>query len=226
MNLALLDRFTPLTNIQSQHFKVFDQGTYLYQLNGEDTDIEEPWQILKNGDITIIRSVRHSVNYGMKLSVKAHITKSNKTIELGYSEAEQDDIDAQYQIDSQGQWKLVQSHPGDIFQKIGKNEGMVIFPLLRIFTGEMLLACKSKETQVLVPDIRLQTKYNDKLKPSFDQRSAKYLGFSGKGKKYQFNSEHYQEEGAQCFLNKDGILSQYSWQQTADMHWLVSLEKT
>ncbi|TRX55040.1 hypothetical protein [Thalassomonas sp. M1454] len=225
MNLALLDKFTPLTNIQKQHFTVFDQGTYLYQLNGKNTDIEEPWQILKNGDITIVRSVRYSKNYAMKLSVKAHITENNKTIELSYSEDDNDDIDAKYQLDNEGNWKLVQSHPGDIFQKHGKNPGMVIFPLLRIFTGEMLLACKSKTTQVLVPDIRLTASYNDKLKPSFDQRNAKYLGFSGKGKKYQFNSEHYQEEGAQCFLNKDGILSQYSWQQTPEMLWQITLQK-
>lgn len=228
MDKALLDKMVPLTAIQKQHFKIMDQGQYQYHLNGESTDIQEPWQILENGNLQIIRSVRYSEKYRVKLSVVAHISEGNQVVDISYSEGDSPDINAEYRIDGQGNWKVTQSHPGDIFQQHGCVEGLVIFPLLRIFSGTMLQDCKidnGQQKQVLVPDIRLATRYNDKLKPSFDLRKTKSLGTNGKGKKLSFTSEHYQEDQAEFYLNKLGQLSQYCWQQKPDVHWQVYLVK-
>lgn len=225
---SLLEKFTPLTKIQQQHFVVIDQGEYKYRLNGEVTDLKEPWQILKNGGLTIIRSVRYSESYQVTLAVVAHISENNQQIRISYSESNKPVIDAEYHIDNHGNWRVIQSHPGDIFQQQGQQDGLVLFPLLRVFSGAMLNACrlaKGKERSVLIPDICLTTKYSHKLKPSFDSRKTKYVARTNKGMKYNFLSQHYREENAEFYINNSGLLSYYKWQQSDDVLWQATLHQ-
>ncbi|QBY04544.1 hypothetical protein E2K93_09140 [Thalassotalea sp. HSM 43] len=228
MDISLLDKYVPLTRIQQTHFKVKDQGCYDYTLNHQSTDLQEPWQILENGDMQIIRSVRYSRQYKVLLAVSCHITKSTQTIDLSYQEGDNPEIIAQYKIDKDGNWQVSQSHPGDIFKQQGHDPDLVIFPLLRIFSGQMLIDCKLRgqaKRQVLIPDIRPESGYNDKLKPSFDMRTSKAKGVNGRGRKFQFISEHYQEDSAQFYLNEHGQLDFYQWQQAPQKLWQVTLCK-
>ncbi|WP_371189384.1 hypothetical protein [Thalassotalea maritima] len=224
--LALLDEHTPLSPIQRQYFSPVAQGHYHYQLNQQEVGIQEPWQILENDQVSIIRSVRYVKDQAIALAVVNHTTSVAQTIDIHFKPCDGADVLAQYSVTGDGHWHVSQRHCGDLFKYSGHVRNGAVYPLLRVFTGNMLQHCQSKDDQpcpVLLPDIRVQASGNNKLKPHIDWRYSRCVEETEKGRKFTCSSQHYDEGNAHFYVNQDNILDFYQWQQDEAQLWQVQL---
>jgi hypothetical protein len=105
--------------------------------------------------------------------------------------------------------------------------GMLLFPLLRVFAGDVVRAVAAGGAGgrvVLVPDIRPGCAPEDLLAPVLDVRTAEPVGPPREdlSQAYGYVGGSY-EDGAVFRVRPDGLLAAYAWRQPEVGTWEVDL---
>jgi len=121
-------------------------------------------------------------------------------------------------------------------------EGSQLFPLLRVFSGPVVMACATATgpgasgSTVVVPDVRDPSKADRLLTPLTDVRTAKDVGTEGvvveraesadeveQATVFRYFGGSYSDEGAEVVVDSGGLLRRYAWDQPGAGHWDVRL---
>ncbi|MCC5825016.1 hypothetical protein [Alkalimonas sp.] len=198
------------------------QGAYQYQLNGQPTDIQEPWRqgINAKGE-RIIQSLRSSAQHQMLLKVHWQQQPHGQSAQLFWQDGTAEPISACYQIEAE-RWHC---QLGNRQLSGSQAAPWHFFPLLRVFSGAMVLALQQPQP-LLLPDIEQITAPEDKLRPIWDHRQSRCINPSAAQREFVLSGGHYREDNARFFLNQAGLLQQYSWQQSPDVCWEITLAQS
>lgn len=212
------------------------QGYFSYQLNGRLTDIIEPWRIgrvpfISNNSIggnphtaadlhsTVIQSLRHSRQYQLLLTADWQQRCQQQQCVLYWQQGDSPGVTARYQLSGQS-WYCEQA--------VTRQQGELcspwhFFPLLRVFSGAMLLALEQGPTQLILPDIEVDTVPADKLRPKLDTRQSQAIESTAQDTRcFIMTGGHYREDNAVFTLNEAGLLLSYQWQQDDRHCWQVT----
>lgn len=212
------ERFFPLEAGES----ALDSGCYRYHCNGERTDIVEPWCRHRNLQGALVTRALRTYNDKFLLAVR-HRRESDKQQLvlrwhlLGSGQA----VSAEYQLaDGRLSWSRNDGSGGD--EPIGA--GVWLFPLMRVFTGDLLpvIEAGGGEGEVLLPSIKTPDRPETLFRPLLSTRRAVRLE-DGSPCCYRYEGGEY-EQGALCWLREDGLLERYQWQQGDQFFWEVDLE--
>lgn len=192
-------------------------GRYRYRLNGALTDIVEPWLQHRQPDGSVITRSSRSDGANFVLAVKAG-QKGETAFATFYWENFAGAREAHYLLRADElRWSLDGEKPTT--QSL--NTPLCFFPLMRIFSGETILAIDSSggKARVLVPSIKTPEQRESLFVPLFSERSVEVLGSNT----YHYCGGEY-DDGALYQLNEKGLLQRYSWQQSESQLWEVELD--
>lgn len=186
-------------------------GSYIYTLNGQPTNIVETFEI--NGNH--IHSERTA--FGVTMRVDA-VLEDDRVMQFQIDYGE--DVSAKYTVHGWGvEVERVRAGKRLVEQK--QIEGRFeAFPLMRIFMGRVIRQIESvagQKIQIVVPWIFDPKNEEMFLSAHVDWRSAKRLD----GDLYQYVGENY-DETAKFWVDVRGVLTRYEWKQ-GDGLWDVKL---
>jgi hypothetical protein len=212
-------------------------GTYIYLLNNKPTGITEKFyiEILPDGKQLTV-STRDASVYGTIFTVKA-IEKNNKFQAFEINFKKESEINAIYKF-ADKTFHFERTINGEMVDnetfELPKN--CVIFPLMRCFQGKTILQVAKNQaiTTVLVPNIINPNDTKNLLKPTFDQRTAENIGQEAiafyqahsvtfETNIYRYFTKHY-DENSRFWIDKNGLLVAYQFQQTHDKLWNIHLQ--
>jgi hypothetical protein len=219
-------------------------GTYEYFLNNEPTGITEKFNVENLADGTTISiSERNSSVYETMIYTNAELIGNRfKSFEINITNKknyEVADVHATYQF-TENQFEFIRQLNGKITDKFIQDlpNNCAIFPLMRCFQGQTILQVAQNQTvtPVLVPDIQNPNDAENLLKPTFDERTAKFLkketiafyepeSVSLETNLYKYLSKHY-DDNSQFWINDEGLLVAYQFVQAADKIWTIKLKQT
>ncbi len=206
-----------------------NSGIYNYFLNGEPTGIIETFEvkILPDGS-SVTTSSRNATPYNTTITVKT-ISKKNKfyVCKIAYQKDE-NKMDANYEF-SETSFKVLRKFNGEIVQDeiFDLPKDASLFPLMRCFQGQTILQVTKNEcfTTVIVPDIQPSTDFENLLKPTFDERTAKLIFEKDNLCVYNYLSKHY-DDNSEFYLDENGLLVYYKFVQNESQTWEIRLEST
>jgi hypothetical protein len=204
-----------------------NSGTYSYFLNGEPTGVIETFDIKTMPDGSkLTTSIRDAKPFNTTITVKT-IEKKDKfqTCKIAYQkdelhvEADYKFTENSFQVLLKSDGKIVQDETFDL------PKDAIFFPLMRCFQGNTILQVAQNQdfTTVIVPDIQPTTKFEDLLKPTFDERTAKFLRLNNNLSVFKYLSKHY-NENSEFHLDKNGLLIYYKFVQSESQTWKITLE--
>jgi hypothetical protein len=107
-----------------------------------------------------------------------------------------------------------------------------LFGLLRVFTGPLLLAILERggQTQIVTPSLSAQPDRDQLLRPLLSERELRDLGIaqmqtgevSIQARKLSFSGGPY-EQASVCWIDDQGLLLGYDWEQAGVGQWQVRL---
>lgn len=203
-------------------------GSYQYFLNGELTEIEERWQVWETGQSQRISSTRQAP--GVALLVDA-VAQSGvvREFDVSWRPAEGPDIIASYRL-AAGGFTYSRQVAGAVDEvDEGTDQPVILYPLMRIFTGMVIeaVAHGGGEALVLVPTVSGGEAGPPLLGPDLGKRRVSRcegLNWPEPGPRperltrWQFVGGQY-NANARFWLDQGGRLARYQWQQGADQHW-------
>ncbi|MEE2003087.1 hypothetical protein QWY20_16630 [Alkalimonas sp. MEB108] len=200
------------------------QGQYHYQCNGKPTDIEEPWRIgMDAKGHRIIQSLRFSKQHQMLLTVhwqqQGETAEQGQLAELSWQQGSAKPSSACYQL-AKNHW---QCQSGSTLLSGEQDGPWHFFPLLRVFSGAMVLALQ-QEQPLLLPNLELGADAQ-RLLPLWDRRQSFLLEKNSTHSTYAMQGGHYRPDNARFVLAQDGLLQRYHWQQTDALRWDIALER-
>lgn len=211
-------------------------GHYAYFLNGERTAVEESWQVdpVTAGEQSV-RSQRKAP--GVLLDVNATVVQGFVLrCEVCWSADDEVPLLARYaRMDSQLRMSRWEEAGGKITRALDAREGQVpiLYPWMRIFTGPVIqsLAAEGGQADVVVPWIANPAQRECLLLPDISRRqvsrdSSEDLQLPSGGQQrcelWRFVGGQYTED-ASFWLNAQGQLQRYSWNQAPNQQWDVWL---
>ena len=208
-------------------------GRYRYELNGEDSPVDEHFEVSPIDTGRQVTSIREASD-GHRLTVVAEFdrtglmraaisfeTDGQPTVRARYS-ADGDHLSVSRSVDDEpaGEWE--QSRTG----------GFVLSPLLRVFQGPAVAACveHGDVVPVVVPDLTDPTDLDSLLSPLWHERQSSELGrdvmlvgdetvvvrrcsYEGGG----------DDDAAEFWITDDARLVRYRFRQDPDTLWEVRL---
>lgn len=201
-------------------------GTYNYFLNGEPTGVIETFErkILSNSSKQTI-STRDATPFNTIIAVEA-IEKDNRfqNCKIVYQKDESK-IEADYDF-SEKSFQVLRKINGEIVQNetFDSPEKAIFFPLMRCFQGQTILqVARNKDFEtVIVPDIQPSTDFENLLKPTFDERTAKLISKQDNLLIFNYLSKHY-DDNSEFYLDENGLLVYYKFVQSENQTWEVRL---
>jgi hypothetical protein len=215
-------------------YEKVDAGEYLYRLNGQLADVTETWARYRNeAGNYLVESERRAP--GMLLKVAAHIEKNelNRFL-VQWSADDAPELQASYLLSSDSltvEMSEVGLGTNSIRSELQHNTRYQLFPLMRIFSGAVISQLLSRDSgMVVVPDIRDPANRQNLLQPLISDRSAKVLHaetISVEGVEYSTRCCEYvggqYTEGGRFWLSESDLLVRYTWQQSDELFWDVSV---
>lgn len=195
--------------------RVLTQGAYRYRLNAKQTEVREPWVRYQLGDNTVTRTLR-SDGHTFLLGVKAW-GEAGVEFASFYWENPAGRYSANYAFQGNSvRWNL----EGDRPQQKLFGQPTCFFPLMRVFSGETLLAIVENggRSQVLVPSIKTPERRDSLFQPLLSVRTVSRLPDGA----YDYRGGEY-DDGARYELTESGLLGRYAWQQSEGELWEVEL---
>lgn len=205
-------------------------GSYQYFLNGELSEIEEHWQLWETGQSQRIVSTRRAP--GIALSVDAVAQGGRVTeFDVSWRPATGAHISAFYRLGAGGFTCLRQVAGAVDEVDESTDQPVILYPLMRIFTGKVIQAVAhgGGEALVIVPSVSGVDAGPPLLAPDPDKRRVsrcEELNWPEPGptperlSRWQFMGGQY-DANARFWLDERGLLVRYQWQQGADQHWDV-----
>ncbi|MEH6568269.1 MAG: hypothetical protein V7709_04280 [Halioglobus sp.] len=216
-------------------------GSYRYLLNGEPTQVLESWDI--EGDLAAqcqISSRRAAP--GLEIVVDAQLSGGKvQNFNVVWHAGPTETVCARYQ--------LFEDELVVVWRGLGCDEDErteisldaatvqpILFPLMRIFTGPLIncLLEAGGEGNIVLPDISDPANKPRLLRPQFSVRRATVVdaesilyshGEERPCRRCEYTGDQY-TAGSYFWLGADGLLERYQWQQSADLHWDVWLERS
>ncbi|KXI30435.1 hypothetical protein [Paraglaciecola hydrolytica] len=222
-------------------FNIIESGHYVYWLNGTAAKVVEPWCKAQNSQgQVLVHCARFADDYGITILVKHHTSPAAKgnndfSTHISWQQQAQSDICAQYVYNAEQQ-QFSSNLTCDGQQLINSQQRVdkfLFFPLMRVFSGDIIQELTLQGPLLtVVPDIQTPQLRTSLLHPTESIRSAKKFGdeqifIAGKQydtSRYAYLSERYQSEDEAVFwLNSQGLLLKYCWQQSPAQHWQIEL---
>jgi hypothetical protein len=209
------------------------QGSYRYLCNGEPMPVSESFSMqgTLTGDCRV-----ESLRRAGEIAIAAEAQLSNGRVTsaaLQWRHSGEETIAATFTATAD-RW-LVQRQGVAI--ELPRDEGShtpQLFPLLRVFTGPMLLELQSTAGRgsVIVPCIDDPLDRNSLLEPRLSDRCVQLLesddslslaGLQWPCSRYAYTGGRYGEE-TRCWVSRGGLLLRYCWQQSPEQLWDVQLQ--
>ncbi|GLP96330.1 hypothetical protein [Paraferrimonas sedimenticola] len=220
----ILDQHFGNSHDDDQQVQWQRSGSFHYWLNDELTDVVEPWRIGTNPQgVQCIQSVRVSEQYGLVLAADWQQDGEQTHAKVWMRAQGQPEVQAHYNIEG-NVWQARHRGPQGERQQQGECvKGLVFFPLLRVFSGAMLLAMQKPGLTLLLPDIEISCPPNDKLLPKQDLRQSFLLEEQPTvaAQAFGMRGGHYKEDNASFEIDQSGLLHRYLWKQSDTLRWRV-----
>ena len=209
-------------------------GEYVYFCNGEQQAITEPWTIHKRGDAQIVRSRRLAADYGVAITAitLAEADGNTQAALVWQSSANNQDLRREVSIDLASDLFSYQLDDGDI-RLVETTAAYRLFPLMRIYMGEVLdhLVTLDGPGNLLIPNIKDPSDTATLLTPELTERRAVLVkstsvdidGRAVPAKLYDYTGDQY-ESGSCFYVDERGVLLKYTWRQSGDADWDVTLK--
>gem|GEM_PF-3480840 len=199
-------------------------GRYIYETNGVER-AQEPWRIFQTEDdyrITIAErfapdlkthlEVVHREGFDGQESISLTFRESPKGALLAHGDYRLENGLCRFKGQSDHEWSdrpLANAH---------------FFPLMRVFTGAMVIALMQKggQGEVIVPHIAQPEPDKPIFQPMRSQRSVQRM--AGLAPVYLYHGGPY-EKPATILLNNEGLMERYTWEQSDTETWVCRLEK-
>lgn len=215
-------------------YEKVDAGEYLYHLNGQLADVTETWVRYRNeAGNYLVESERRAP--GLLLKVAAHIENNEfNRFTVQWCADGAPELEASYLLSGDA-LTVVRSEVGlgtdSIRSELQHGTRYHLFPLMRIFSGTVISQLLSRDSgMVVVPDIRDSTNRQALLQPLISERSAIVLHnetIDVEGVEYSTRCCEYvggqYAEGGRFWLSESNLLVRYTWQQSAEQFWDVSV---
>ncbi|WP_226660866.1 hypothetical protein [Microbulbifer aggregans] len=221
---------------------VLAQGEYEYLCDGDVMPVAECWQLLRSVDGYEIRSTRTVPSQSLVISACARVRAGQITrclLQWGLEPGGKTVARAFFRMNPDGlgpgECRSEKSPAMYRFRRSGTPSrsipavGVHFFPLMRIFSGQLIgaLAKRGGSGGVLVPWIQDPSRVNKLFAPELSNRRVFYLGvgqagFQGKACDcFHYSGGEY-DNGAEYHL-AEGLMWAYHWQQ-GRKEWQVRLK--
>ncbi|MCP4139137.1 MAG: hypothetical protein GY755_02410 [Chloroflexi bacterium] len=197
-------------------------GRYDYFLNEEQIALYETFQITRDeGLATLISAERVAEAFGNHLRVDTRQKDGAfDQVEIAYASSGKEGIrEANLRVNIHDNIaEVVRVVDGlSIQEKITLPKEYAFLPLLRVFTGNLILKLSEKHLPVCIPNIKNPQDKENWFALNIEQRWA-----TKDGDAFQFLGGQYDEK-ARFWLNDDGFLKRYIWNQKENLRWDVRL---
>ena len=206
-------------------------GRYEYLLNGVATAIEEAWSCRDiAGGGQQLNSYRRTP--GVEINVAAQVHRGLvKDCEFDFKSSSGIYIVTRYAMrgNTLAVSRSENEAPFEDFELDLGEQGALLFPLMRIYTGEVIAALLDSggRGQVVVPDITRPDDASQLLRPLVSTREAALLADSAGGlpnsRACEYTGDQY-GPGSCFWLGEDNTLLAYCWQQSPEQLWEVNLK--
>jgi hypothetical protein len=210
-------------------------GCYDYLCNGEDSGVEERWEVTEFGGRRQVESVRHARPVGITLSVES-LQEGDQFLHCALRWEQQSPgpelvLYADYQFTDNT--LIVKRHWGDEEEQTPAIPVDFVFsPLMRIYNGSVIrqLETRGGECRVCVPWLKDPEQLQQLLLPSYSERKVKHLGTDSISidganmacERYDYSGGEY-TLGTHFWIDASGVMLAYSWQQDRNAHWEIRL---
>jgi hypothetical protein len=210
-------------------------GSYTYLCNGENSGVEESWEISHRGDELHLESVRYARPVGITLRVRSvHKDGQFQRCMLHWLRQLNEhsvEISADYCFDETGVTVFQHCGAEEVeFREAGRE--FVFSPLMRIYNGPIIekLAQSTSSHQVLVPWIKEPDQVKKLLRPDYSERQAELIrddelivdGKTLACKEYDYSGGEYLS-GTRFWIDENQVMLKYCWQQDEKNLWEVIL---
>lgn len=216
-----------------------DSGVYHYRLNAQDTAIEERWQRYRHASGEWqVRSSRRVP--GLELRVDARLSAGLVSrFDVAWCQAGGPQLRAEYDLvaDRVVARRCLAPQPATTEDLVfaGSATPPLLFPLMRIFTGPLIagLLRGGGRGAVVLPFIVDPADHARLLRPVLSEREARVVeegvelelaGARQQCRRCEYLGDQY-GTGDRFWLGPDDLLVRYQWQQSAQQHWDVYLQR-
>lgn len=220
--------------ISSREKDVLAKGEYEYLCDGAPMPVNESWALSRNGNGFALYSQREISALSVEIVARAELCGGHIQRCLLHwidTSSQRGVATASYRAgNGEGKSGIYRFRSVDAPSRSIATEGLLYFPLLRIFAGQLLgqLAARENcEARVLVPWIQDPAQTGELFKPDVSRRRARYLKTVVSGNAggildfFEYSGGRY-ERGAEYCLER-GLLREYRWLQ-GDSEWVVRLK--
>ncbi len=196
-------------------------GAYTYRLNGEIAPVRESW--LRRGSHW--ESTREAP--GLRLHVRAELgAEQVQACELTLEREALGVVAATYELGADTLRCRRRDALGELSELALPCTGLILYPLMRIFTGPVISAldhCGGKG-RVVVPNVHPQAGESQLLLPDSGERSVNRLPDEDRDSAacWQFIGGRYRAD-ARFWVADDGLLQRYTWCEGEQQQWDVQL---
>jgi hypothetical protein len=198
-------------------------GAYKYYVDDVLT-AHEPWTIERDTSGTRrIICVRDASQYGVYLTLNATINADGDAyyaFALSASATGPIKKSAEYRVESATtSYRIMPQRDWKSLEPVGA----IFFPLMRVFTGEMVLGLERNgpDTFVIVPSIERLADIDSVFEPVVSQRSA--VSVSGQPNSFDLTGGAYQAP-TRVLINQQGLLESYNFTDAKGAVWTCQLE--
>ena len=197
-------------------------GRYDYFLNEAPIDVYETFRITRDdGLATVISSERVANAFGSHLRVDARLKdRAYDQVEITYTSSGAERIrTANLRVKFHASTAEAERVVDDlsIHQRINLPDEYLFLPLLRVFTGKVIIQLLEKPLSVLIPNIRDPQDAENWFALGFEERWSVQDGDA-----FNFLGGRY-DDTARFWINNDGLLTRYIWNEKENLRWDVRL---
>jgi hypothetical protein len=220
-------------------------GLYTYYLNERPAGVTEAWSVHRSPGgsycARVERDARAAFGVTILLEVESQAPFAPESVRrfVVWQYNEQNiatqDARAEYVFDAQSVTvaRAINGH-ALAEERITLPSGTVISPLMRVFLGPVILRVwrqgGGQPVPVLTPSLEKTLDPQTLLRPSLDQRQARFLGEEElsltdrvcRARRFQYLSRHY-DASSQFWLDERGVLLRYLFPQSPTQRWDTQL---
>lgn len=210
-------------------------GRYVYLADGQAADIDETWEVVERGDERHTRSTRCVPAARSVLAVES-IQRNGRwrTCDLQWRHSPDDGSQARatasYRF-GEGGIEVRLTPPAGAVKTVRVAACAIFSPLLRIYAGETIhRLCRCGGGRVLVPWIGPPDQAQRLFLPQYSERRVRKVGAArirvdGRSRRcaeFDYSGGPY-VPGARFWVDANGLLLRYRWQQPEGADWDVRL---
>lgn len=196
------------------------RGVYRYRCDGRESDITEPWRLVRHGEQLRLLG-RRLDGSRVLLEVDARY-RGDRCVALRLAaDTPTGRRRLQYRRDDEGLSWFESGAPAATHVALPADA--VLFPLLRAATGPLLRTLAVGPCELVLPDLRNPADAGAFLRPLRSLRRVTQVGADAQGSHLRFFGGEYGELGADYWIGADGVVQRYQWSSPHGV-WDVRLD--